>query len=1059
MSSITRQPVGHAYWRSLDELADSPDFRKFVESEFPSLAEHLLNSPTRRQFLKIMSASLAFAGLTGCRWPKEDIVPYAKNPAGRKPGVPLQYATTLDLAGFATGLLVTSYDGRPIKVEGNRDHPFSLGATDAIAQASILDLYDPDRSVWPVHRDGRRAENVRWDQVDAALRKQFGDVKTRQGVGLCVLSEASSSPSVADMRRRLLAAMPQARWFEYEPLSRDNERRGAELAFGQPLAMQFALDQADVIVCLDADLLLTHPASVRHTRDFARGRTAKEGRMSRLYAVESTLSLTGSNADGRYLARCTDIPRIACQLAAALIAQGLRLPSSAAALGEVVSAAAAQAPPKFVETIARDLLAHRERGIVAVGPRQPALVHALAHVLNEALGNQGRTVQLRPLADGPRPTHLEAIASLTDAMRGGAVDTLLILGGNPVYDAPADVAFGEALSRVRTSIHLSEREDETSLACTWHLPRAHYLESWGDARALDGTLSIVQPLIEPLYGGRTPIEILALAAGDSLTRGYDIIRRTFESQQAVADGEADAAWRRALHDGVVAGSTSGAAMPALKGADWAGELARLARPAPVVNGTFELVFAQDHKVYDGRFANNGWLQELPDPITKLTWDNAALMAPGDADRLGVRRDDLVDIALAGRTLRAAVCVVPGQAPGSLTLLLGYGRRAAGQVGERVGFDAYAIRTLEGFHAAAGATVKAVGASHRLATTQDHHAIRSHVGDVETQHRVPSLVREGTLEEFLHEPRFVRHMVHSLPLTQPFADHTYDGFRWGMAIDLSKCTGCSACVVACQAENNVPVVGKDEVIMGREMHWLRIDRYFRGDPVEPQVSHQPMPCQHCENAPCEQVCPVAATIHDSEGLNLMVYNRCVGTRYCSNNCPYKVRRFNWFYNHYGPSHPRSKAEGTLEPFNPDHPAFLPQRRMTEIEIMVHNPSVTVRSRGVMEKCTFCIQRIEAAKISARNESVSPSPTATGEPGIPDGAIVPACAQVCPAEAIVFGDLNDPASRVRAWHADDRAYDMLEELNARPRNRYLARLRNPASERGGAAPAGHGHDVKA
>lgn len=1028
MPSLKRGLSGQAYWRSLDELADAPEFRAHLENEFPGLDE-ALGAPSRRQFLKVMGASLAFAGLTGCRWPRETIVPYANRPEGVVPGIPLHYATALDIGGVATGLLAKSFDGRPIKIEGNELHPNSLGATNAMAQASVLQVYDPDRSRLPVEGEGQSRS---WEQFDAFARAHF-EPQRGGGSGICVLAEASSSPTRAAARARFEQAFPQASWFEYEPVSRDNERLGTAAAFGRPMRPILELGAADVIVAFDADLLLEHPASVRYTRDYARGRTASDGTMNRLYAVESTLSLTGSNADHRYAVRSSEIPAGIRTLARLLAARGVSLPGdvrgSADHGGEV---------PAFLEQIADDLASHRGHCVIAAGPRQPAEVHALAAALNVALGNAGETVRYVPEPDEARPTHADAIANLAARIDAGQVETLVLLGTNPAYNAPADLGFAEKLGKVGTTIHYGLYRDESARLCSWHAPAAHYLESWGDARGWDGTYSVVQPLIAPLYGGRTAEELLSLLAAGRVTSGYEQVRAVFGEKIAPGSGEPE--WRRVLHDGLWDGTAWEAASVTVQGDSLRASSPGGAATRPA--GDFEVVFVPDSRLLDGRFANNGWLQELADPITKLTWDNAALISPADASALGVRREDRVTISLDGRELTIPVYVLPGHARGSITLVLGHGRPAGGLVAEGAGFDVYALRTTKGMNVATGAQVRrAGGGRYRLATTQDHHAVVSAVGEPEVARRAHLLVREGTLEHYKEDPHFVQHIGHSLPLVQPFEQHRFSGrHQWGMTIDLSKCTGCSACVVACQSENNVPVVGKGEVLRGREMHWLRIDRYFKGDPNDEgglQVAHQPMPCQHCENAPCEQVCPVAATVHDQEGLNVMVYNRCIGTRYCSNNCPWKVRRFNWFWNHHGPQHPRSVKVG--EPYwlvTPD------QADVTPIEKMVENPDVTVRTRGVMEKCTFCVQRINRAKIAARNESVTPT-LGNEEAGyaLADGSVIPACAQACPAEAITFGDLSDTGSAVHASFKHDRAYVTLEELNARPRNKYLAKLRNP------------------
>ncbi|HNQ24331.1 MAG TPA: TAT-variant-translocated molybdopterin oxidoreductase [Phycisphaerae bacterium] len=1004
--------TGTAYWRSLDELADTPQFRQFLEAEFPESVEALRTPATRRQFLQLMAASLALAGVTGCRWPVDTMAPLTKRPAGRLPGVPVHYATVTELGGSAQGLVVTCYDGRPIKIDGNPNHPINLGATDSFAQAGVLEMYDPDRSRTLIQRERQQESERTWPEFVTFMQPVLERLRSAGGSGLAVLSEASSSPTVARLRRQLLTACPQARWYEYEPISADNEREGARLAFGSPHRTQLELAKAQVIVSLDADLLGCHPAAVKHARDFVAGRQVDRtgrrvdygGRMNRLYVVESGYSITGAQADHRLAVPPTVVPAVAGALANELRRLGMALGPWAEGLPGVADAW--EFDRALVQAMARDLVEARGRGLIAVGPRQPAPVHALVHGLNAALGGAGTTVRYTPELDPDRPTHAEAIQTLADELAARQVDTLLILGGNPAFDAPADLDFARRLETVATtSVHLSLHRNETSRACTWHVPRAHCLESWGDARARDGTVSVIQPCIEPLYGGKTSIELLALLAGELDATGIDMVRETIRSMRV--DEDFEAIWGRTLHDGVLANSAWKFEQPEVRFGPWVEQLASMLQPPPRTS-LFEVEFVPDRHVYDGRFANHGWLQELPDPLTRLTWDNAALISPADARQLGVQSGDVLQLSRNGRTLALPAFVMPGQALRTLTLSLGYGRTAAGHVGDGTGFNTYTLRTTDALHVATGVTVKVAGGRCKLAVTQDHHAIRSALGEREKAARSAVLVREATLGHYLAHPDFAAHLDHHPPLISLWREHDYrEGHRWGMVIDLNACIGCGTCVIACQAENNVPVVGKDEVDRGREMHWLRVDRYFRGDPSSPRVVHQPLTCHHCENAPCEQVCPVAATVHSAEGLNDMVYNRCIGTRYCSNNCPFKVRRFNWFNNHKG---------------------------LQEVEELAFNPEVTVRGRGVMEKCTFCVQRISAVKIAAGNDRRP----------IRDGEVVPACAQACPTSAIHFGDLNDPTSRVARLQAHDRGYVLLAELNIKPRTKYLARLTNPAAE---------------
>jgi molybdopterin-containing oxidoreductase family iron-sulfur binding subunit len=989
----------------MDELADSPDFRKFVENEFPASADEMLAPASRRNFLKIMGASIALAGATGCRWPTEEIVPFAHRPDGYTPGEPLRYATAMDLHGSATGLLVTSYDGRPIKVEGNPDHWQSLGGTNAWHQASILELYDPERSQNPVRAD---IGATRWEDFVTFGRGHFDALRDTGGRKLRILAEPCSSPSREDMRTRLLQAFPQAKWYEYAPLSRDNQREGARLALGGAYRTHLALDRAEFILSLDEDFLLHHPAAVRYGKDFVDGRNPDRDSFSRLYVVESCFSLTGSVADRRIALQNRMIPVFAVCLAAELFLElGLELPPGSDKMRRVLERV--QVHPLYTEidfSFARELIQRPGRTVVAAGPRQPVEIHALVHLINEALGNIGQTVTYTAEVDAERPPHTQAIRELVADAQRGLVETLVVLGGNPVYDAPADVDVAGMLGRVQTSIHLSSFRNETSGMCSWHLPRAHYLETWGDGRDYRGTAGISQPLILPLFDGKSDIELLAQIIGKPPFTGHEIVRRTFFESSVEASSESD--WARALHDGSCRGTEASEVRPPIEVDSWTDRLKPfLTAQAREPSGEFELVFMEDSSLVDGRYANNGWLQELPDPLTMLTWDNAALLSPLDAERLGVGQEEMIRLSLGETSLELPVFLMPGQSPGTIGVSLGYGRTVAGEVGNEKGFNIYPFRQGAGM-GWVDVQVERTAGRYRLATTQNHFAIDT-LGGRERAERAGTLVREVELADYRADPEHAAHRgPHHVPV-ELYKNWEYEGHKWGMAIDLNTCIGCNVCMIACQAENNIPVVGKAEVLMGREMHWIRVDRYFTGDPLDPMVAHQPVNCQHCENAPCEEVCPVAATVHDSEGLNLMVYNRCVGTRYCANNCPYKVRRFNYFNNH--------KNEDSLT-------------------MMAHNPEVTVRSRGVMEKCTYCVQRIGAAKTRAKNERRA----------VRDGEITTACAQACPTKAITFGDLNDESSRVARKHGDPRAYAMIEEINVRPRNRFLARVRNRGNESG-------------
>jgi Fe-S-cluster-containing dehydrogenase component/anaerobic selenocysteine-containing dehydrogenase len=1038
------------YWRSLNELAGT-----MRSPESPGLR----NAPvyaSRRSFLRLMGASLGLAGLSGCiRWPKEDLAPYAHRPANRMPGETVSYATAMELGGVGQGLLVTSFDGRPIKIEGNPTHPLNRGAADAIAQASVLEVYDPDRSRGVIRREGGSTVTSSWVDFSHWARRRFaGD-----GAGVCVLSESSHSPSLAEMRSRLHAALPKAQWFEYEALSDDNAREGARMAFGRPLRGTLDLAEARIVVALDADLFGGgSPLAVKHARDFAAGRRLYEETartMNRLYVAESIHSTTGACADHRLAVRPGAIAALAAQIAAAVGVSTPGLTGQQGATGKLPEPAPGTgetpvAPVKdFLDRVVADLKENGGHSVVVAGQRQPAAVHALVAAINHKLGSVGRIAVYYPDPDSAREPHPAAMKSLVDQMQRGEVTTLLILGGNPVYDAPADLQFAAALGKVPDSIHLALHDDETSQLCMWHLSRAHYLEAWGDVRTHDGTVSIVQPLIEPLFDGRSAIDVLALILDDKTGidgGGQAIVRRTLSS--LLKEPLTDWKWKQALVEGVVEGTAwkSVAAGELKRAAEYAGagNIGALKGTVPFSlrenRGTpdgdvCDVVFFSDGKVYDGRFANIGWLQELPDPMTRLTWDNAALMSPQTAAALGVRRDELVALETpAAEPVALPAFFLPGMPDGVIGLALGYGRESAGGVGQAVGQNAYRLRTSDGLGWRAGVRVRPTGQTARLATVQDHHVVDAG-GRGAVQQRIPVLIREGDFQQYRRDPAVGIEKTGELSI---FDEHRFDGrvdghagekdvpahdfHKWGMAIDLTACTGCGACVVACQAENNIPIVGKEQVLHGREMHWIRVDRYFRETPEAPVAVHQPVLCMHCENAPCEEVCPVAATTHSQEGVNMMVYNRCVGTRYCSNNCPYKVRRFNFFdYN-----------SGTLK----DH--YVPNLArgpVSELLKMQKNPDVTVRTRGVMEKCTFCIQRIEQARIAAKREGNRP---------LRDGEMKTACQQTCPTQAIVFGDLNDPESRVSTLQALARSYGMLDaELNTKPRTRYLARLRNPAT----------------
>jgi MoCo/4Fe-4S cofactor protein with predicted Tat translocation signal len=1087
--------TGREYWRSLDQLADTPEFRNFLHREFPEHASELTDDVSRRKFLVLMSAALGMAGLAACRRPVEKILPVSRANEPIVPGVPLMFATVMNFAGQAQGLLVRSNDGRPTKVEGNPLHPASLGSTSGFAQAAILNLYDPDRAR-SVMQGGQRKS---WKDFTDFASKHFADLRARQGEGLRILAESDSSPSLRELRDHVLKTFPQARWHVYDAVSHDNVSAGAQLAFGQIVHAHYAFDRADVVVALDSDFLGLDPQSTVNVKQFAKkrrtgtevehqgshdahgaqqpsageqqsasqqshegaqgagGRAAEpreqdtvrqaersnlnppsatptpaqttpagdaglsaaqrhggqsvpaapgggapqgaqggadSGKMNRLYAVESNFTVTGAMADHRLRLQSARVGGFLAALAGKL---GVAVGGLDKSLRAVANDPRVD---KWAAAIAKDMQANRGRSVVVVGARQPAAVHALAHVINGSFG--GEVTRYTPAFSDKFESGVESLRALAADIDGGRVNTLVVLGGNPVYAAPADLNFGEKLGKVQHSIYLGTHEDETAASSKWLVNEAHFLEAWGDGRAWDGTASIQQPLIAPLHDGRSAIELLAFISDYPQKSGYEIVRALWQRQ--MTGGDFEKAWARALHDGVIANTAFAEVRPAANAGAVGGALEAL----PEFKEGIEVNFVPDSSVYDGRFANNAWLQEAPDPMTKLVWDNAALMSKDTAERLGVGTGDLVKLNFNGANLDLPVFILPGHAKDSITVPLGYGRGRAGRVGTGVGFNAYKARTSGVQDFVVGASVMKTGGKYDLATTQDHWSMEGR-----------PVVREASLADFQAKPAFAKQETHVFSIyEEPYNYST--GQQWGMAIDLNTCVGCNACVVACQSENNVPVVGKDQVMRGREMHWLRMDRYFtnipetefgpgggrqRGfDEDRMEAVQQVMLCQHCENAPCETVCPVAATVHSEDGLNTMAYNRCVGTRYCSNNCPYKVRRFNFLNWH---------------------------RDISETEKMAQNPDVTVRMRGVMEKCTFCVQRIQAAKITAK---------ADGRRAVRDGEVTTACAQACPADAIVFGDINDPNSQVSRMRKQAREYKLLEELNVKPRTSYLAKVRN-------------------
>jgi molybdopterin-containing oxidoreductase family iron-sulfur binding subunit len=972
---------GKEYWRSLEELARSDAFDDFFRDEFPRQAVALGDGVDRRNFMKLMGASVAFAGLAACRQPSESIVPYVKQPESLIPGRPIYFASAMPLSGYAQGVLVESHEFHPTKIEGNPDHPSSLGGSDAFMQASILGLYDPDRSQ-VVRKYG---DTSTWSEFIAALQPVLTAAKTN-GAGLRLLTQTVTSPSLGAQIQQLLAMVPGMQWHQWEPVNRDNAREGTKLAFGSYSNVVYDFTKANVVVSLGSDFLGDGPGHLRYARDFMSRRKVRRGTtsMNRLYVIESTPTQTGGVADHRFAVKPSQIE----DYARALLGGSTAMPA------------------KWIAAIAKDLKVNSGSSIVIAGDEQPPVVHAIAHALNSQLGNIGKTVMVTDSAEVAPANQLESLKALVNDMNAGAVKALIMLGGNPVFDAPGDLNFHSGLAKVPFRAHLSSHYDETSMLCQWHVPEVHYLETWGDARAHDGTVSIIQPLIAPLYNGRSAYEVIGALIGGMDQSPYDAVRAYWKTKTA---GDFESQWRKWLHDGLIEGS----ALPP-RAATAAATIPATGNRQPATG--IELEFRPDPTIYDGRFANNGWLQETPKPITKITWDNVLLLSPATAGRLGVRVPDsfvneretlMANVKYNGINVMLPVWLVPGQPDDVATVFFGYGREHGGRIANDAGFNTYKFRFSNALHGGGGVTIADAGqAAYPIACTQEHQSIDpKQIGE-------RGIIKAASFDEWRKNPAFAQEEERrggegEKENASMYPPVEYPDYAWAMSIDTSVCTGCNGCIVACQSENNIAVVGKTEVHREREMHWLRIDRYYRGNPENPDVYHQPVPCMQCETAPCEPVCPVGATSHSVDGLNDMTYNRCVGTRYCSNNCPYKVRRFNFF--HYS---------------DYDTPSLKPMR----------NPDVTVRTRGVMEKCTYCVQRVNEFKIAAEREGRK----------VRDGEFTTACAQACPTEAIVFGNLNDPNSEVSKLKAEPTNYTLLAELNTRPRTTYLATVRNPNPE---------------
>jgi MoCo/4Fe-4S cofactor protein with predicted Tat translocation signal len=1017
--------TGRRFWKNLDELAETPAFHELMREEFPRQAgaNEWVDAVSRRGFLKVMGASLAMAGLAGCtKQPDEAIFPYIKQPEDLVLGKPMYFATAYPFPTGAIPVLVKSDSFRPIKVDGNPEHPMTKGKSDVFTQATLLDLYDPDRSQHVLHR-GQVSSWGEFQQAFATAAK-----KTSGGQGIYFLSETITSPTLAAQWKQVQAAYPQAKLIQWEPVNQDSSRAASKAAFGSYTDAQYKLEEADIILSLDADFLggIGHPGFLPLAAGYAERHRYEEGKtMNRLYVVETMPTVTGFKAEHRLALKPSEITTFALALANGAAPQG-----------------ATAEQQKFFAALSSDLKNSGGKCVVIPGEQASAAVHAAAYALNSALGAVGRTVIYTETVN-PMPSEQVAdLKSLVADMKAGKVQWLVMLGVNPIYSAPWDLGFRDAFANVPVTVQLASQVDETGAISNWHINKTHYLESWSDVRAYDGTISIIQPMIDPMYGGKSSHDVLQALLADPQQSAYDVV---VANAKTYIKGDFAAGWRKALHDGWVEGTAFTAK------AGGAGKNAVASSPAAAATSGLEVSFRPDPSIYDGRFANVGWLQELPKQVTNLSWDNAAIMSLNTLADLKLDESDPVKISLSGREVIAPAMMIPGHPDGVITVHLGFGRGVeAGRVGQGVGFDAYQIRTTDGLLSVSGATAKKVPGTYDLCITKVHniehrgsfaqHDLEKPLYDKEGVYSLAgheaeerSIIRYATLDEVKKNPNFAHEggasgtlidkvgyspQGETIPKSNSFFPDAWNYEKqdpstlkiqnaWGMAIDLNSCIGCNACIVSCYAENNIPVVGREQVKVGRNMQWLRIDTYFEGDLHAPKAHFQPMACQHCENAGCEQVCPVGATVHTPEGLNTMVYNRCVGTRYCSNNCPYKVRRFNFLlYSDYD----------------------------TESLKFMRNPDVSVRSRGVMEKCSYCVQRIEAAKIIADKENRE----------IRDGEIVTACQQACPTSAITFGNINDKASKVAKLKAEERDYQVLADLAFRPRTTYTAGVINPHPE---------------
>jgi len=981
------------YWKSLKDISSEDDYNRFLKQ-----SEHNVdNGLSRRNFLSLIAASVALAGLEGCKKPVQKIIPYVEAEIGTIPGIPKYYASTLPFKNNALGVVIENHDERPVKVEGNEKHPTSLGKSNSFAQASTLEMYDPDRA---------RGVKFKGKKVDWNEYLNFAkSINDGNGKGLAVLMQESSSPTIKSIQEDFKKNLPNADWVVYESVNNENLYDGIELAFSKRLQPLYRLEKAQIIVSLGSDFLGVDDNNIYHTRKFAQNRNIvdENSTMNRLYVAESSISSTGSSADHRLNVPQHEMENLLAELAYELKQLGLKIEAKKVKSSNNL----------WVKAAAKDLFDGRGESIIIGGSSLSKEFHQLIALINY---NLKAPIDYYPL-NMSQVSSVKNFESLCKDMKDGKINNLIILGANPVYDSPVDFDFAESLKKVKNSVHLTNIIDETSKLCSWNIAMNHYFECWGDAMTYDGHVSIVQPQIMPLFDSKSIIQVLSPIVHSKEQSAYDTVKNVWKSK-IVKSGNFEREWDKVLHDGLYK-------KPIFKKVN--------VKPASKIstavlnnysldNDKFEIVFCPSSSVYDGRYANNGWLQEIPKPITSLTWDNAALISIKVAKKLNIKNGQMLEISVGDNSINIPAFITPGQNQKSITLELGYGRKFNGRIGNEVGFNVYPLRSSDSPSFILNGSIKVLNETYPLASTQDHHGLEDDkyaapgfddLANKETQSRIPELVKQSTLDYYKDNPDWVQKKVeqHKPDKKRSWADHSMynpdwdysKGPQWGMSIDLTSCTSCNACSIACQSENNIPVVGKQQVMNGREMHWIRIDNYFAGDPDNPEVSTQSVACVHCELAPCESVCPVAATTHSSDGVNQMTYNRCLGTRYCANNCPYKVRKFN-FYNY--------------------------TRDLPEVVQMAMNPDVSIRFRGVMEKCTYCYQRISSARITAENEGRE----------IKDGDFQVACQQSCPADAIKFGDINDPNSEVSKAKRRNRDYALLAHLGTAPRTTYLAKIRN-------------------